>query len=216
MSEKAPTNTDEVIDLHASEKNPKKKKNFKAVLGKIGLDMIPVVFGILIALFINNLRENYQDRKLLEATLSSLSKEFQKNIEGIESNRQRLTQLSDTLRHYREEEMYSIFDLAAKADGVGLAEIYSINWQISLNNNSLRLLNVQTIHLLSKIDEKHKELNEQASIIYPIVYGPPFFQKGKEGLAYRKGFEIWLTAYIGNEKELLTLYEDFEKAVADQ
>ena len=214
MSEKAPLNTDEVTDLHPIEKNHKKKKNFKKVLGKIGLDMIPVVVGILIALFINNLRENYQNKKLLEGTLLSLSEEFKENIEGIQINRQRLTQLLDTLLHYREDSTNSIFDLANKANGIGFAEIHFTNWQISLNNNSLRLLNIQTVNLLSKIDAKHRELKEQESFIYPIVFGPPFFKKGEEGLAYKKGLEIWLTAYIGNEKELLALYEDFEKAVS--
>lgn len=216
MGEKPPLNTDEDMDLHAVEKPAKRKGKPNTVLGKIGLDMVPVVVGILVALFINNLRENYQDRKLIEATLLSLSNEFEKNVEDIETNRRRLTQVLDTLLYYQDDQTKSIHDLASKAGGIGFAEIRSTNWQISLNNNSLRLLNIQTVNLLSKIDAKHRELKEQESFVYPIVFGPSFFKKGEEGLAYKKGMEIWLTAYVGNEKELLSLYEDFEKVVIGQ
>ena len=145
MSEKAHLDTNEVNDPQTVEINHRRGKKFRKVLGKIGLDMIPVVFGILIALFINNLRENYQDRKLLKGTLLSLSEGFKKNIEGIQKNLRRQTLLLDTLQYYREDSTYSIFDLATKAEGIGLAEIYSTNWQISLNNNSLRLLDRKSV-----------------------------------------------------------------------
>lgn len=216
MSEKARLDTNEVNDPQTVETNHRRGKKFRKVLGKIGLDMIPVVFGILIALFINNLRENYQDRKLLKGTLLSLSEEFKKNIEGIQKNLRRQTLLLDTLQYYRKDSTYSIFDLATKAEGIGLAEIYSTNWQISLNNNSLRLLHIRTINLLSKIDFKHRELKDYESIIYPILLGPRIYKRGKEGLDHRKGLEAWLENYIGNQKELLALYEDFEKAIADK
>ena len=46
--------------------------------------MIPVVAGILLALFIDNVRENFLDRRLLASTLESLNDEFSKNKNNIE------------------------------------------------------------------------------------------------------------------------------------
>ncbi len=193
-----------------------RRKPLKAAIGKIGLDIIPVIAGILIALFINNLQKDYRDEKLLESTLQSLSEEFKKNSENINAYLPRQTHFLDTIQHYREDKTYSIFDIATKANGMGSPEIHSTNWQTSLNNSSLCLLNFQTINLLSRIDSKYQELKEQEKFFYHIAYGPPIFKKGGEGLEYRKGMELWLTSYIGNEKELLALYEEFEEILKNK
>ena len=76
------------------------RKNVREVLLKIGLDMIPVIAGILIALFVNNVQQNVVDRRLLKSTLQSLSDEFSENekvIEHLLPNQQRFL---DTLRFY--------------------------------------------------------------------------------------------------------------------
>lgn len=216
MDSKTPSDASvEVSDAGASAQTPK-KKTIKAVMGKIGLDIIPVIAGILIALFINNLQQNYRDKKLLESTLRSLSEEFKKNTENIYAYLPRQTRFLDTLQYYKEDKTYSIFDIATKASGMGSPEIHSTNWQTSLNNNSLGLLNFQTIDLLSQIDSKYQELREQEMFFYSIAYGPPIFKKGEEGLEYRKGMELWLISYIGNEKELLALYEEFVKILQNK
>jgi hypothetical protein len=64
---------------------PVKKRNATYFMGQMGREMIPVIAGILIALFINNWQQNYRDEKLLESTLQSLSEEFDKNTENIQS-----------------------------------------------------------------------------------------------------------------------------------
>ena len=218
MSSKTPldTTSTEASDPAVSAKNAKKKKNVQSVIGQIGLDMIPVVAGILIALFINNLQQNYRDKKLLESTLQSLSEEFKENKENIDLLLPLQKRFLDTLQHYKEDNTYSIFDIATKASKMGTPDIYSTNWQASLNNNSIQLLNFQTIHLLSQIESKYRELKEQETMIASITLGPPMFKTGEEGLEYRNGMELWITSYIGNEEELLELYKKFEEIVRNK
>lgn len=203
------TNSEPDVD----EKIPNKKRNLKPVLSKIGLDMIPVVAGILIALFINNVRQSVLDQRLLASTLESLNDEFSKNQTNIEYYLPRQQRFLDSLRFFLEDRSFSIFDMSRKTDGMGTPEIHSTNWRSSLNNNSLQLLNFRTVNLLSQIDSKYEELKDQEALIYPIAYGPPMFKKGEEGWEYRKGLELWMISYISNERELLALYKEFEQII---
>lgn len=191
----------------------KEKGRFGFWLGKIGLEMIPVVAGILIALFISNLQQNRRDRRLLESTMESLTTEFSGNRKNIEASLPRQQLFLDTLRHYMDDRTYCIFDMSNKTGGMGTPEIHATNWHSSLNNNSLGLLNFATVNLLSQIDAKYQELRDQESFMYPIAYGPPMFRKGEDGWEYRKGLELWVISYVSNERELLALYDRFEQVV---
>lgn len=201
--------------LDASAKNPK-KKSIKEIFSKIGSDIIPVIAGILIALFINNFQQNYRDKKLLESTLQSLSNEFAENAAEINEELPRHRQWIDTLERYKESENHSIYDMTAKAGPISIAFIFTTNWQATLNNNSLGFLNFQTVQLLSEIDATHQELRKQEDMLYPVVFGPPMFKRGKEGLEYRQGLEGWFTTFTINEEELLKLYEKFEQVVQNK
>lgn len=187
--------------------------NGRSLIVKLSLDMIPVIAGILIALFINSLQENYSDKKLLESTLQSLEGEFSRNQSNIETLLPRQQTFLDSLQHYLSEKSYSVSDIGNKTKGMGTPELYSTHWRSSLSNNSMRLLNFKTVTLLSQIDSKHNELGEQERFIFSIFYGPPMFKRGEEGWEYRKGLEQWVIAYMANERELIKLYSQFKEIV---
>jgi hypothetical protein len=192
-----------------------RRKTAKEVLVKIGLDMIPVIAGILVALFVSNVQQNILDRRLLATTLQSLSNEFSENekvIEGLLPSQQRFL---DTLRFYMNDKSYSLNDMSIKTNGMGTPQIQSTNWRASLSNNSLRLLNFETIKLLSQIESLYTELEDQEEQMYPNVYGPPWFKTGDDGWEYRKGVDAWMISYMGNLHELVALYQEFEKIVRD-
>jgi hypothetical protein len=184
------------------------------LLRKLGLDIIPVIIGILIALFINNAQQNYRDKKLLDSTLQSLSNEFSYNAMAIKGKLPLHQQWIDTLLQYKDSEHYSIQDLMTKVGSVSTANIFTTNWQATLGNNSLGFLNFETVQLLSKIDAQHQELRRQEDLLYPIVFGPPLSKTGKEGWEYRQGLELWFIAFRANEESLLELYEEFKQVVA--
>jgi hypothetical protein len=152
----------------------------------------------------------------MESTLESLTEEFAGNRRNIEISLPRQQLFLDTLRYFMEDRRYSIFDISSKTDGMGTPEIHATNWHSSLNNNSLGMLNFATINLLSQIDAKYQEIRDQESFIYSIAYGPPMFRKGEDGWEYRKGMELWIISYMGNERELLALYDRFEEVVRDK
>ena len=204
-----------------SEKSPDnpirhRRENGKQILVKIGLDMVPVIAGILVALFVSNVQQNILDRKLLASTLQSLSEEFSQNQKVIESLLPNQQRFLDTLRFYMNDKTYSLNDMSIKTNGMGTPQLQSTNWRASLSNNSFRLLNFETIKLLSQIESLYRELEDQEGLMYPNVYGPPWFKTGSEGWEYRKGVDAWMISYMGNLNELVVLYKEFEDVVRNE
>lgn len=185
----------------------------KSIISKLALELIVVIAGVLIALLVDNQRENFRERQLLESTMQSLSNEFSRNAGNIRATIPRQTSFLDTLRHYRAHEHLSFYDLASKTNGFGRVDIYTTNWQATLSSNNLHFLNFRTVTLLSRIEAKHEAFQEQQRIIDDRFFGPALLQTGKDGYAYRLSLELWLGYSVNQERELLKLYQEFAQIV---
>ena len=184
------------------------------MLAKLAFELVTIIAGILIALFVNNVQEQKRDREILQVTLQSLSVEFAKNIENMQRIQPRLERFRDTLTFYQTQKKFSLNDIAVKAPGLTTADLYTTNWQAALSSNSVRLLRFETVTLLSQIDAKHRELKDQSTVLSSIVYSPALYKTGDEAMVYRKVIGDWLGSYLGNEQELIALYKEFDKTIA--
>ena len=185
------------------------------IVGKLAVELVTVIAGILIALFVNNIQEKRADKKNLDETLHALSLEFDKNRDNIKSISHILQTFKDTLEFYEKDESLSIYDLTVKAPGLRAADLYTTNWQVTLSTNSLRLINFETITLLSTIDAKHKELKDQSDVLTSLVYNTAIYKNDREGFYHRKVLASWVGGYLGNENELITLYDEFKARIAE-
>jgi hypothetical protein len=200
------------IILKKMGETPKRKAIYN-ILAKLAFELATIIAGILIALFVNDMQERNRDREILTATLNSLALEFDKNVDNMKRIQPILERFRDTLNYYAKDPNLSISDLTAKAIGLTTADLFTTNWQATLSSNSLRLLNFETVTQLSQIDAKHKELRDQNETLNAIVYSPALYKKGQEGVGYRKVLGDWLGAYLGNERELIILYDQFKDSV---
>ncbi len=191
-----------------------KRRGLGGALAKLTFELVTIIAGILIALFVNNIQEQKRDRELLQVTLQSLSVEFAKNIENMQRIQPRLERFRDTLTFYQTQKEFSLNDIALKAPGLTTADLYTTNWQAALSSNSVRLLRFETVTLLSQIDAKHRELKDQSTVLSSIVYSPALYKTGDEAMMYRKVIGDWLGSYLGNEQELISLYKEFDKSIA--
>ena len=182
---------------------------------KFAFELLTVIAGILIALFVNGIQERRSDKKILRETLQALSVEFDKNRDNIKSKSARLQTFKDTLEFYQNDESLSIYDLTIKAPGLTAVDLYTTNWQVTLSTNSLRLIDFETITLLSKIDAKHNELKDQAAVLNSLVYNSAVYRNDRDGFYHRKVLTSWIGGYMGNEQELMTLYDQFKNHIAD-
>ncbi len=194
----------------------KKSNRVYRTLAKFGFELVTIIAGILIALFVNNLREHNHDSTMLASTLNSLSQEFKVNIESINRIQPRLERFRDTLEFYENDTHLSIYDLTTRAPGLGTAELHTTNWQATLSGNSLRLLSFETITLLSQIDSKHHELKNEGATLVSIINSPALYRTDEEGYRYRKVLSDWVVSYLSNEQELIALYNQFNQLIKNQ
>jgi hypothetical protein len=197
----------------SAKKKPGKNTTYK-IIGKLTVELVTVIAGILIALFVNSIQEKRADKKNLDETLHSLSLEFDKNRDNIKSKSHRIQRFRDTLEFYEKDTSLSIYDLTLKSPGLTMVDLYTTNWQVTLSTNSLRLINFETIALLSKIDAKHKELKDQGAILTSLLYNTAVYKNDREGYYHRKVLASWIGGYMGNEEELIALYDEFRARIA--
>jgi len=196
--------------------SPPRKKIITLVgnhLKKFCLDMLPVIAGVVIGLYLTAESEERQNRKLLDNTLEALSNEFKAN--GLEINKKliRHTRIFDSLKYYQSDTQYNLNDILGKAGGLASSQIYTTNWQATLNNYNLQIINFETVKLLSRIENIHDELTKQVDIFYEKVYAPSMYARGEEGVSHRKIVMDVMEDYKANEQELLQLYNEFSVVV---
>jgi len=184
------------------------------IVGKLAVELATVIAGILIALFVNSIQEKKADKKNLDETLHALSLEFDKNTDNIKSKSYRLQRFSDTLEFYEIDASLSIYDLTVKSPGLTMVDLYTTNWQVTLSTNSLRLINFETITLLSRINAKHNELKDQGTVLTSLLYNTAIYKNDLEGFYHRKVLASWVGGYMGNEQELIELYDKFKARIA--
>jgi hypothetical protein len=195
------------------EEKKERGKSIRKTVTRLAFELLTVIAGILIALFVNNIQEQRNDERILNETLRSLSLEFDKNLDNIKAIAHRLNRFRDTLTFYENNESISIFDLTVKAPGLSAADLYTTNWQVTLSSNSLRLINFETVTLLSKIDAKHNELKDQAAVLNDLVYNTAIYKTDREGFYHRRVLASWISGYMANEGELAALYDQFRAVV---
>jgi hypothetical protein len=180
---------------------------------KFCLDMLPVIAGVVIGMFVNSYTEERKNQNMLENTLQALSNEFTENGHELNKKLPRHKRIIDSLTYYKGHEQFTLYDVLLKAGGLSFGKISTTNWRAALNNYSLQLINFPTIKLLSAIENVHEEQSKLDDWFAEIVYSPSFYERGKEGVAYRMNVLDAMNNYKANEEELLQLYDDFARIV---
>jgi hypothetical protein len=120
-------------------------------------DIMPIIFGVLVALFINNWNENKKDEKYINQLLSSMNKELAESNQDIKKKIPLQITLIDTLNFYKKNGNISIFDIMMKVNGVQIPKIRISSWK-AISNSKLELLEYDRIASLSNIEEQKETL----------------------------------------------------------
>lgn len=193
--------------------NKVRRRKIFPYVRKFCMDMLPVIAGVVIGMFVNSYTERQHDQNLLENTLHALSNEFLENTMEIKKKLPRYTRIIDSLDYYGDNKEYNLYEILIKAGGLTTSKITTTNWRATLNTYSLQLINFPTVQLLSRIENIHEEQIKLDDLLVEMAYGPPMYKRGDEGLAYRKNILDLMNNYKGNEEERLQLYYDFANIV---
>lgn len=129
-------------------------------LNQIIKETVPVIIGILIALFINNWNEDRKDKKYLNQIFSSIEKELEES--NTEIKQVILKQLAsvDTLVNYLNNEEISLYHIMMRGNGIHIPTIKTKSWN-AIANSRIELIEYEQLSALADIEERKENLTKR-------------------------------------------------------
>jgi len=141
----------------------------KKTLKKVFTEMISVVLGILIALFIGNWKDKRDDKRFVNKILISVSQELSENKTGLEKVITEHKLFVDTLNRYIKSKDMPLGDLLGKSDGFRMISISNTSGETLLNTN-MELVGYERISLLTGIDENKQHMRDLVDKLTELIY----------------------------------------------
>ena len=141
------------------------KNKLKALLKEI----VPVIAGILIALWINNWNENRKDRNYVDRISNSINLELTETVEDIIINIEAQKSLIDTLDFYKPDDKISILDVMMKVNGINMPTIKINSWK-AMSNSKIELMEYDKVSSLANIEEQKELLKYKSQNLMNFIY----------------------------------------------
>lgn len=171
-------------------------------LSKLIREIIPVIAGILIALFINNWNEDRKDKKYLNQIFSSIEKELEESIIDIKRVIPKQIASIDTIQAYLNNEDVSIYDVIIKANGVHSPSIKTNSWN-AIANSKIELIEYEKLSTLADIQERKENLRWRIEKQMDFM----FQNMEKTDTGKKEILIMTISDIIGAEKRLLATIE---------
>ena len=179
------------------------KNNFKAFIKEI----IPVIVGILLALWINDWNETRKDKNYLKQITIASNKELTDTKEDIKANLRLQKSYIDTIDAYSEDKKISLFDITLKNKGIYIPTIKINSWK-AISNSKIELLDYEKISALAMIEEQKEMLKMKSMRLVDFLYA-----NSKETGKDKKEFiKILMLDIIGTEE---SLQKDISKIISN-
>ncbi|WKN41806.1 hypothetical protein [Tunicatimonas pelagia] len=187
-------------------------KSFKRagkVFGKISLDLIPVIIGILAALLINDYRQKLQEQKRQAILLNNLVDEFAKRRDELNNViKYRQLPLLNTLEVYINNSEIPLREIFQKAGGFGFPEVYVLSWESALNSQDTKSLDFILLNSLSRITSNQQDITSRTETIYDFLYSPGVTLYDSRPEA-KELLDIMLNDFVESERTLISRYDEF-------
>jgi fumarate reductase subunit C len=174
------------------------RKNLPAWIGKISREVFTIVFSVMLALILNELRSIQKEKAESVKILRAIEKELEENLNqtstAAEYRQHMLTNWDETIREY---------------NGIQLRGAYVVSsaWEIAKNRNVVSAIDVQLSIRLTQIYEWQQRYNslQQTTLhilheenVRPATNGPP----------NHRGYYSMMEDYGTHETVLKDLYEN--------
>lgn len=143
-----------------------KIKNYSILFIK---EMIPVIVGILIALFIDNWNSERKDKAYIKQVFTTINSELKESNKDIKSSIVKQESLIDSLEFYSNNKDVTILDIVMKSKGIYGPSI-RINAQKSVSNSKIDLIEYEKVTTLSNIEELKTNLNNKTQFLMSFLY----------------------------------------------
>ncbi|WP_299246611.1 DUF6090 family protein [uncultured Aquimarina sp.] len=175
-------------------------------LNQLIKEVIPVIIGILIALFINNWNEERKDKKYLNQIFSSVEKELKESLVDIKRVIPKQLATVDSINVYLNNEELSIYDIIQRSEGVYSPSIKTNSWN-AMANSKIELIEYEKLSALAGIQERKENLNMRTEKHMDFL-----FQNFEETDRKKKEvLKMLILDKVGAEKRLLSSMEEILK-----
>ncbi len=173
---------------------------------KVLTDTIPVILGVLIALFIGNWKQDLDDKKFLDKIYLNIEKEMNSNLESFETILPIQKALIDSLDLYRTDRDVSLVDVLYKTGGIQIPTIRNSSWN-SFLNSKLELVDFEVITVTSEIAEHKVYMRSKVDLLQSFVIDnlDATDNRSKERLV------ISIKDLMETEQQLIELYQKYLK-----
>ena len=196
-----------VIDQCVGNKLKKYINSMKKYIRAFFKEIIPIIIGILVALYINNWNETRKDEKYINQILSSVIKELKDSNADIKRKIPQQKRLLDTLDFYKNNDKVSIFDIMMKVNGIQMPKIRISSWK-AISNSKIELLEYNRISTLSNIEEQKEIIVSKTQYLMNFLYP----NVKDTSIEKKELIMIIMQDIIVSEKEL---QEQIEKIIED-
>lgn len=175
-------------------------------ISKLIKEIIPIIIGILIALFINNWNEDRKDKEYLDQIFSSIENELKESIIDIKNVIPKQMASVDTIKIYLNNEKVTLYEIMMRANGIQMPIIKTNSWN-AIANSKIELIEYEKLSALSGIEERKENLTQRIEKQMEYI-----FQNFEKTDKNKKIIvQMMILDIIGAEKELQSKIEEFIK-----
>jgi len=138
-------------------------------LKKIFTELLTVIFGILIALFINNWKENKDNEKFIQEALSTIEKEMVESKASIDEILPKHYVLADSIGTYIDDPNLSLRGIIEKSGGMQYPIIKNIGLRFFISTKA-ELINYNIISQLTEIENSKNLMDKKFDKLMDYAY----------------------------------------------
>ncbi|MFV0539614.1 MAG: hypothetical protein ACK5MZ_00045 [Aestuariibaculum sp.] len=145
------------------------KKKLKHYTLQFAKEIIPVIAGILIALFIDNWNSERQDKIYINQVFLTINNELNDSKKDIKAIIPKQESLIDSLEFYSNNQNIAVLDIVMQSKGIHIPTIKINAWK-SVSNSKIDLIDYKKTITLSNIEELKELLNNKSKFLMDFLY----------------------------------------------
>lgn len=181
------------------------KQKLKKYIVPFLKEMLPVIAGILIALFIDNWNDERKNNRYIDQVFSSINSELKESNEDINENIPLQKSLIDSLETYSNDVNMSVLDIMLTSGGITIPTIKTSTWK-AVSNSKIDLVSYKKIVALSNIEEQKEILKSKSDYLMHFLYSNLYATDKQK----KEVLKILLLDIIQTEKTTLQYIDSFE------
>ncbi|NOZ61171.1 MAG: hypothetical protein GXO74_05780 [Calditrichaeota bacterium] len=185
---------------------------------RIGVEIFSIVFAVILALVVNEWRQNYNRNRAVSRALALVRSEIVQNKDGMEHSIANQIAYRDSLkailfskskRRLKNQSFAKIYsDLQREInEGLQIAPMLSTAWTTAKELGIIRDIDYSLAMKFSEMEEQNKLLNSRFQSLTKIFYGSDFFKNRATEEVVGPVF-IVLTDLISTEQGLVEIYQE--------